>query len=65
LVWHAESQYLTVHSEPMGQYDTMESCFQGRDHMLLQMGSQDGFPLEGTQLVCVRTQNPSAQGERN
>ena len=65
LAWNAESQYLTVHSEPMGQYDTMESCFQGRDHMLVQMGSQDGFPLVDTQLVCIRTQNPSAGSKRN
>ena len=37
----------------LAETDSMENCFRERELALASMGSQDGYPLEGTQLVCI------------
>ena len=36
------------------QYTTMEKCFYAREMILLDMGSVNGIPPKGKQLVCIR-----------
>jgi len=49
---------LTFHGHPiaqeLGRYDSMANCFVERELALVDMGSEDGYPLEGTQLVCIK-----------
>jgi hypothetical protein len=48
---------LTFHGHPiaqeLGRYDSMANCFVERELALVSMGSENGYPLEGTQLVCL------------
>ena len=52
-----------VQAFKLAETDSMANCFVERELALVSMGSEDGYPLEGTQLVCI--QNPSAGGKRN
>jgi hypothetical protein len=37
------------------EYDTFQECFAARERLILDMGSLDGYPLENTQAVCIKT----------
>ena len=42
-----------VQAFKLTEADSMENCFVERELALVNMGSQDGYPLEGSQLVCL------------
>ena len=42
-----------VQAFKLAETNSMENCFRERELALQSMGSQDGYPLEGTQLVCI------------
>jgi len=42
-----------VQAFKLAETDSMENCFVERELALVSMGSEDGYPLEGTQLVCL------------
>ena len=44
-----------VQAFKLAETDSMENCFVERELALVSMGSEDGYPLEGTQLVCLST----------
>ena len=52
-----------VQAFKLAETNSMANCFVERELALVSMGSEDGYPLEGSQLVCI--QNPSAGGKRN
>ena len=42
-----------VEAFKLAETNSMENCFVERELALVNMGSQDGYPLEGSQLVCL------------
>ena len=42
-----------VESFILNESQSMNDCFAQRELALVNMGSEDGYPLEGTQLVCL------------
>ena len=42
-----------VQAFKLAETNSMENCFVERELALVSMGSEDGYPLEGTQLVCL------------
>ena len=44
-----------VQAFTLAETDSMANCFAERELALASMGSEDGYPLEGTQLVCLST----------
>ena len=42
-----------VEAFKLAETNSMENCFVERELALVSMGSQDGYPLEGSQLVCL------------
>ena len=52
-----------VQAFKLAETNSMANCFVERELALVSMGSEDGYPLEGSQLVCI--QNPNAGGKRN
>jgi len=46
-----------VQAFKLAETNSMENCFAERELALVSMGSEDGYPLEGTQLVCLRLED--------
>ena len=46
-----------VESFILNESQSMNDCFAQRELALVNMGSEDGYPLEGTQLVCLRLED--------
>ena len=44
-----------VQAFKLAETNSMENCFRERELALASMGSENGYPLEGTQLVCIRS----------
>lgn len=42
-----------VQAFKLTETDSMANCFVERELALANMGSEDGYPLEGSQLVCL------------
>ena len=42
-----------VQAFKLAETNSMENCFVERELALVSMGSENGYPLEGTQLVCL------------
>ena len=49
----------SVQAFKLAETDSMDDCFAERELALASMGSENGYPLEGTQLVCIRLKEQS------
>jgi hypothetical protein len=48
--------FYEVDAQTLGQYDNFVACFTDREYFVIeQTGKYDGFPLPGTQAVCIYT----------
>lgn len=54
VIYNANAGYNEPMIESWYEYDTMEECFVGREMLLLDLGSIDGYPPINTQAVCVK-----------
>ena len=48
-----------VVSFKLAETNSMDDCFAERELALQSMGSENGYPLEGTQLVCLYSKEQS------
>jgi hypothetical protein len=49
------SGFSIADAELIREYDTFQECFAAREELILDMGSLNGYPLENTQVVCIKT----------
>lgn len=50
-----ETGYFDVDATFMGSYATFNECAMDREYFIMhEQKSENGFPLEGTQVVCIR-----------
>ena len=50
--------YYDIDVQMLGEYETLTECFMDREYFVIeQTGNTDGYPLTGTQAVCIRTED--------
>ena len=45
----------SVHAERLDEYQSLWSCFEGREVLINSLGGKDGIPPNGIQAVCIPT----------